>query len=187
MLLLLLLVVLLLLLLLLVLLLVLVILLLVMVMVMLLLLLVFARHANATTTTITLAGRHRHGIRGRLVRRLSLASRATTSFIGYSPAGRRVDVTLRVNPLCPDENLAIPEAFLPRDRTFVACRPRAVAAQASTTAVVTRFAVAWRHAPNAVGAAGRFGGRKEGKGKDGAKMRALRYRAVMVMDREENR
>lgn len=133
----------------------------------LLVVVVLAGHVHPIIHACT--GRSRDGIRRRLVElthlarlahmahlaELRLSSRAT--FVGRPPSGRRVDIALGINPLCPDENLAIPEAVLPRDRTFVACRPRAVAAQASTTAVVARLAVAWRHAPNAARAVGVLG------------------------------
>lgn len=50
-----------------------------------------------------------------------IARMAAAIVVGW--ARRWVDIALRINPLCPNKNLAIPEAFLPGDRTFVACRP----------------------------------------------------------------
>lgn len=47
-----------------------------------------------------------------------------------------------IDALGPDKDLAVAKALLAGDRAFVASRPRAVAAQASTTAVVTRLACA---------------------------------------------
>lgn len=43
---------------------------------------------------------------------------------------------IKVDGRCPDEHLAVSKTFLLRRRTFVACRPRTIAAQASAAAVV---------------------------------------------------
>lgn len=122
-------------------------------------------------------GRHRDSIRTLLLAEMLLlltlearlalfsgttASAAAAPIVGESPDWRGIDIALGINPLCPYENFAIPEAFLPRDHTFVTCWPRAVTAQASPTTVVTRFAVVWRHAPNAVGAAELYWGSRNG-------------------------